>query len=385
MKNGRRPPSRNRREILAELCPGRTHSRRELALRTGLSPATVSRITRELVRGKVLTEEVRPRAAAGRPERLLEVNPDRGTVLGVSLLAPAARVLVMNLRGEVLKESREAIPWNQGKAGILGPLRRAVERAARARRLAGAGLALPGQWDREAGVSLSYPRVPDWRAVPLRRLLEEWAGVPATLVGYAPALAVAEHTRLADPADLLCVEVAENVAMGAIVNGRVVEGVSGNAGELGHITVDKDGPVCYCGNRGCLETVGTCAAVEDEVRGSEAAAGVYGRARPVSFERVVARAREGDTYSTRLLGRVARMLGIGLATALNLFNPGLLVLSGRFFEAGDLVLAPLRASIPEHALASTSRKLSIEQSTLGPKAAALGAGFMAVREAVRRL
>ncbi len=393
MKDGRpRPASRNRAEILSELRPWRTTSRRELARRTGLSPATVSRITRDLVRGKVLTEAARAGASAGRRERLLEVNPERGTILGISLLAPAARVLVMDLRGEVVKESREAIPWHQGKAGILNPLRRAVQSVARARpngaaRLAGVGLALPGQWDREAGVALRYPRVPDWRDVPIRRLLEDWARVPVSIVGYAPAIAVAEQARraLTEPANLLCVEVAENVAMGAIVNGRVVEGVSGNAGELGHITVDPGGPVCYCGNRGCLETVATCAAVEDEVRGSDAAGEVFGSAREVSYEDVLARAREGDTYSTRLLGRVARMLGIGLATALNLFNPELLVLSGRFFEAGDLVLAPLRASIPEHALASTMRKLAIERSTLGPLAAAMGAGFTAIGEAVRRL
>jgi glucokinase len=87
----------------------------------------------------------------------------------------------------------------------------------------------------------------------------------------------------------------------------------------------------------------------------------------------------------RLLARAARTLGVGLATTLNLFNPELLLLNGAFFEAGDLVLAPLRASIQDHAIASSMKRLVIEPSTLGARAAALGAGLVATKEAVQRL
>jgi len=387
-----RRAARNRIEVLSQLRPWRTSSRRELARRTGLSEATVSRITRDLVRRNVLTEISKPRPAQGRPERSLEINGRFGSVVGISLLYPAARLLVLDLRGQVLREASEPLDPTRGRAGLLGSLRKAIQSIARslppkAGRLTGVGVALPGQWDPDQGVSTHYPRVSDWKNVPIRRLFEEWTRVPATLIGYAPALALAEQARRAshEPSNLVCVEVAENIAMGAIVNGGLLEGASGNAGELGHICVDPDGPVCYCGGKGCLETRATVSSVVEEVRESDAARGLFRDPRAVTWEGVVRSAREGHSYSTRLLARAARTLGLGLATALNLFNPEFLLLNGRFFEAGDLVLAPLRASIQDHAIASTMKKLVVEPSELGGRAAALGAGLVATKAAVQRL
>lgn len=383
-----RRSSRNRVEVLSQLRPWRPSSRRELARQTGLSAATVSRITRDLVRSKVLTESAKPQASQGRPERSLEINAGYGSVLGISILYPAARLLVLDLKGRVLREATEPLDPSRGKGPLLQALRRSVQSLAKkAGRLIGVGLALPGQWDPERGVSALYPRVTDWKNVPIRALLEDWARCPATLLGYAPAHALAEQARRAshEPSNLVCVEVAENIAMGAIVNGGLLQGVSGNAGELGHICVDPDGPVCYCGSRGCLESRATVSAVVEEIRGSEAARGLLKHPKSATFEDVIRLAREGDSFSTRLLGRAARSLGVGLATALNLFNPEILILNGRFFDAGELVLAPLRASIHDHAIASTMKRLVIEPSTLGERAAALGAGLVATKAAVQRL
>jgi predicted NBD/HSP70 family sugar kinase len=370
--------SRHRTELLGQLRPGRTHSRLELAASTGLSVATVSRITRDLLRRKVLLEVEGPRAALGRPTGGLELNGDSGRVLGISLLYPEIHLLLLNLRGEILKEVNEPISWNKGPAGVLQPLKKSVQSFTRGTpRIHAVGLALPGHWDPASGVSIAYPRVPQWRDVPIRQHLQEWAGVPAAVIGYAPAMAVAEQaTRVpAEPRNIITVEVAENIAMGAIVNGEVLTGASGNAGELGHIPVDPSGPVCYCGAKGCLESRGTTIAVLEEM----------GNVRGLTFEDVVQKARAGDGPASKVLGKVARMAGVGLATALNLFNPELMVLNGRFFDAGDLVSSPLRAALQEHAIPSSLKRLSIEQSSLGKTAAPLGAGLVAIREALRLL
>jgi predicted NBD/HSP70 family sugar kinase len=395
MKNNGGPSPRARAELLGAFRPGGPVTRQELARRTGLSPATVSRLTRDLVRRRVLTEVPLPPSPAGRPAQGLEVHPDRGTVLGVSLLAPRARVIALDLCGRPLHEVEVPMSWNLGVEGVLEPLRKALEGLRRRRvgpPLAGVGVAVPGQWDRERGISLQYPRIPEWKNVPLRRLLEDWTGVPASIIGYAPAIALAEYTPRSvpngpgdgGPKNLLAVEVAENIALGVVANGSVLEGASGNAGELGHITIDPEGPVCYCGSRGCLETLATCAAAvaaaEDLSRGVH-----FSDSRPATFEKLVRGAREGDSFAARLLARVARFLGVGLAAAVNLFNPEVLVLGGRFFEAGDLVLDPLRAALREYALPNSTRRLSIEPSSLGPRAPALGAGFAAAVEAIRRL
>lgn len=373
----------HRSEALAQISFARPTSRAELVARTGLSRATITRITRELVRGRVLREVDFARRSVGRPSRGLEVNADFGAVAGVSLLPPFARAVVMDFRGGPLGDLQEPIDWSQGAEGILASLRRLVRAAARhralgSRPLRGVGLALPGQFDKARGISRVYPRVPGWKDVPLRGLLSEWSGVPAALIGYAPSIALAELSRRTEaPQGLLAVEATDNIALGVVVNGTLLEGASGNAGELGHITVDPRGGRCYCGNTGCLELYGACRAVEDEARRRRLGTG--------RFEAIAGRARKGDAAARRLLEGAAKHLGVGIATAVNLFNPEIVVLGGRFFDAEDLVLAPLRASVSARALSSSVKPLTLERSSLGVLAPALGAGVASLRETLTRV
>lgn len=386
------PQARHRALILSELPPGASRSRKELSARTGLSPATVLRITARLLKGQLLREaEPRAKAGAGRPSPELEINGRAGAVLGISLLAPAARVLLLNLKGEVLREVQAPLDLRRGKDGVLSVLKGLVQKASRqlpanTGSLMGAGVAVPGQWNVKTGVSLTYPGLADWSDVPLRKLIEDWSGLPTHLIGYTPALAVAEQAARAQVEfqHLACIYVDDHVGLGAIANGEVLEGVSGNAGELGHLTVQPDGPLCYCGNTGCLETLASCASVVERMKESEAGR-LRGGAAPQSFEQVTEMARGGHPFAARLLGRAATLLGLGVAAALNLLNPQIVVLNGRFFDAGNLVLEPLRQSLQNRALPSSFKPITIERSTLGPRAGALGAGVTAIRRALRAL
>jgi predicted NBD/HSP70 family sugar kinase len=374
-----RPQGKHRARVLSEIRPGASSLRSDLVRSTGLSAATVARVARDLIGGKVLREVRLAPSSVGRPSTGLQINGGCGAVLGVSALPPAARLAVLDLSGRLLHEAEQPLEWESGARAILEALRSSIQRLVRRLpsgipRLRGVGLALPGQWDREAGVSNIFPRVPDWKDVPLRKLLMEWTRLPAWLVGYAPSLAVAEQAQGAgqEPQDLLCVEVADNIAMGVIANGRVLEGASGNAGELGHIAVEPRGGPCYCGSRGCLETVATTRSVEDEMR------------KP--FESVVTLARKGNGAAVRVLSSAAVALGTGLGAALNLFNPKILVLRGRFFDAGgELVMTPLTKSLQGHALLNTVRPVEIRRSELGAVASAYGAGITAVRRVIRTL
>ncbi len=375
----------HRSEVLAQLSFVRPSSRSELVARTGLSRATITRITRDLIRRRFLREVPGARRSVGRPSQGLEINADYGTVLGISFLPPLARATLMDFRGAPLEDYSEALDWSLGAAGVLAALRRLVQRvvkdpALKKRRLSGVGLALPGQFDKAAGVSRVYPRLADWKDVPLRRQLGGWAGVPAFLIGYAPSIALAElTTRSEPPHGLLAIEVTDNIAMGVVANGGLLEGASGNAGELGHITLERGGAGCYCGNTGCLELSSACRAVE------EAARKLLKRGVRVPFEAVTELARGGHAGAAGLLKDAATSLGVGVASAVNLFNPEIVVLSGRFFDAGGLVLDPLRASVKARALAGSVKPLTIERSKLGDLAPALGAGIEALRGLLRTL
>jgi predicted NBD/HSP70 family sugar kinase len=375
-----RPQGKHRARVLSEIRPGAASLRADLVRTTGLSAATVARVARDLIGGKVLREVRLAPSSVGRPSTGLQINGGCGAVVGVSALPPVACLALLDLSGKLLHEVEQPLDWESGAEAILGSLRSALARLlkrlpAGIPRLRGVGLALPGQWDRAAGVCNIFPRVPDWKDVPIRKLLMEWTRLPAWLVGYAPSLAVAEQAQGEgqEAQDLLCVEVADNIALGAIANGQVLEGISGNAGELGHIAVEPRGLPCYCGSRGCLETVATCRSIEDA-------------SKKTTYEEVVARARRGNGDAVRLLSEAATALGRGLGAALNLFNPKLLVLRGRFFDAGgELVLTPLTKSIQGHALLNTVRPVEIRRSALGAVASAYGAGITAVRRVIQTL
>lgn len=379
------PQARHRALILSELPPGSARSRKELSALTGLSAATVLRITRQMLKGRLLREaEAPPREGAGRPSPALEIDGRAGVVLGLNPLAPVASALLLDLKGEVLREFQAPLDLRRGAAAVLSQLKGLVQKAARqvpdgAGPLRGVGVAVPGLWDKDSGVSLSYPRLMGWREVPLRKLVEGWTRLPTRLIGHMPAMAVAEGAARARTRveDLACVYVDDHVGLGVVAHGEVLEGMSGNAGELGHTTVQPEGPVCYCGNTGCLEALTSCATLVDRMKEGDAA--------PGSFEELVALARGGHPFASRLLDRAATLLGIGVATTLNLLNPRILVLNGRFFGAEDLVMAPLRQSIKNRALPSALRGLTIERSTLGARAGAIGAGVVAIRDAVRAL
>ncbi len=381
-----RSNGRHHEAILLRLGVRGGRSRRNISQETGLSAATVCRAVRRLIRKRIVREIRESPRSVGRPTNILEINGEYGRIIGVGLLYPAARALVLNLRGEVLEEMIRPFDWREGRDGILHVLRDILRsalrrpRPGRGRSMA-VGLAIPGQWDRRRGVSIQYPRVPDWNDVPLRDLVGRWTGLPVFLVGYAPAIALAEHARRGCDRvrGLLAVEAAENIAMGAVVNGEILEGASGNAGELGHITVNPRGLRCYCGNRGCLETVATCQAV------TESARRLAGSRRPLTYRDMVRRAARGDARAAGVLRRAAEMLGLGVASAVNLFNPEVVVLSGRFFDAGSAVMEPLRRSIARRALKNTVASLVVEKSTLGSRAAALGAGIGAIREVLPNL
>ena len=291
------------------------------------------------------------------------------------------QAVLIDLGGSIRRKVEEPLSWRLGPAGILEPLDRAIHRIAKdyptdMADLVGAGLAVPGHGDWEKGISISFPRVSGWRDVPLRARVEEWAGVPVSLVGYASALARSEQFRLADPEPqgLVVIEVEENIATGIVVHGRVLEGTTGNAGELAHITVDPSGAVCHCGNTGCLETAATCQTVVEAMRKS----GLPEEDQSITYQRVIELGRAGDAFVLRLLGRVARTLGIGVAAAINLLAPEVLILKGKFFDAGDLVMEPLTRAVRDRAFPTMLERLRIEPSTLGPESPALGAGLTAI-------
>lgn len=243
-----------------------------------------------------------------------------------------------------------------------------------------AGLGLPGHFDAATGTGTLLPNLRgDWRGRAIAGPVAERLGLEVSLVNDCRALTLAELRLGAGRGvrDLLCIALGTGVGGGVAIGGRLHLGL-GHAGELGHQTVDPDGPLCGCGNRGCL----------DRVAAAEAIARDGGCA---SVDEVVAAAAAGDVRARRALERAAEHVGRALANAIVVLWPERVVVGGGVASAGEALLEPLRAVVRRRACAAPVDRIEIVPAALGPAAGAIGAALwgaeaasgVAVRERAR--
>ena len=249
------------------------------------------------------------------------------------------------------------------------------------------GIGMAGLVDGDTGVLLTTPNLV-WRNLPLGERLHAAFSLPVSVDNDATSAAWAERSLGSSRGydDSLFVGVGTGIGGGIVMGGRIVRGAHGLAGEIGHVIVEPDGPVCGCGNRGCWEQVASGLAiaragartVEDEP-GSAIGRLVDGDPRRVTGEIVTEAARAGDAAATALLSEVGRRLGEGVAGLVNVLDPEIVVIGGGASEAGELLLAPLRAAFVASVEGVDVRpEVPIVPAALGNDAGAIGAGLLAL-------
>ncbi|MER6115228.1 ROK family transcriptional regulator [Streptomyces sp. A0642] len=349
----------------------------EIARSTGLSAATVSNIVRELKEGG--TVEVTPTSAGGRRARSVSLSGDAGIVIGVDFGHTHLRVAVGNLAHQVLAEESEPLDVDASSAEGFGRAEQLVNRLIETTgispgKVIGVGLGVPGPIDVESGTLGSTSILPGWTGINPSEELAGRLGVPVYVDNDANLGALGELVWGSGRGvrDLAYIKVASGVGAGLVIDGHIYRGPGGTAGEIGHITLDESGPVCRCGNRGCLETFTAARYVLPLLRPSHGP--------DLTMERVVQLAREGDPGCRRVIGDVGRHIGSGVANLCNLLNPSRVVLGGSLAEAGELVLGPIRDSVSRYAIPSAARQLSVLPGALGGRAEVLGALALVLNE-----
>lgn len=349
----------------------------EIARTTGLSAATVSNIVRELRDNG--TVQVTPTSSGGRRARAVALSGDAGVVVGVDFGHSHLRVAVGNLAHQVLAEQSEPIDVDASASEGFDRAEQLVARLIEssgidADKVIGVGLGVPGPIDVETGALGSTAILPGWGGTNPRQELAERLRMPVQVDNDANLGALGELVWGGGRGvkDLAYIKVASGVGAGLVIDGRIYRGPGGTAGEIGHITLDESGPVCRCGNRGCLETFTAARYVSDLLRGSHGPG--------LTLARMVQLGREGDPGCRRVIADVGRHIGMGVASLANLLNPSRVVLGGDLAEAGELVLAPLRESVARYAIPSAARRLSVVSGGLGARAEVLGALALALSE-----
>lgn len=385
----------NRVVVFRAIREAGTISRADLAKQTGLNPATLTHITRELLGHGLITEAGSGVARIGRRSSLLRIDSTSGNILAVRLSRHAIEGFItdLDLSETLIHTASSALFANPIDASLpilLDFIEKLIETAGVKRQtILGIGISAPGPLDARQGVLVAPPNFPGWNSFPLRQIIQEKTGFTTFLDKDANSAALAEKWfgvgRNLDNFVFILAE--DGVGGGVVVNGDLYRGAHDIAGEIGHMTIDRHGALCACGNTGCLELYAAPAVAANLVRQALAA----GRASLVSewiqhdrnrinFELVAQAAHQGDAVAYEAIQEMSRGLGIAAVNVVNAFDPQAVVLGGEISLTGDLILPVVQAYVDQRTISHTEQQVRVLMSELGAKAPVVGAFSLVLRE-----
>lgn len=366
-------------DLVLQLIQGRGPiSRKAIAHISGLSTASVSKMTAELIERGLVQEvgEAEGEGRAGRREVLLQLNAAAGFVVGVMFGMEAVICVLTNLNAQVLHTSET--PWSDldharqtttlfTPGAIIQTTIQAIEDLLAIAqidrtRLLGIGVAINGIVEPQTGVSRTAPHF-GWHHVPVAAPLAAHFGISVLLENDVRALTIAEQWFGAGRGvdNFVAVIAGQGIGAGVVANGQLIRGAMGGAGEFGHIVLEPDGSRCVCGRQGCLETLAAEPAILRQVREAltsgtpSALAGVQ----PLNLEAIARAADAGDPLARRVLGDAGRWLGIGIASLVNILNPELLIINGETVCAGRWYFEPMETALRERVFDGLADRLRI--------------------------
>jgi predicted NBD/HSP70 family sugar kinase len=376
----------NRSRVLRELYFRGPSSRPRLTRDTGLSAATVATIVADLCTEGIVLEAGLDEPEVGRPSAILKVNPAYGSFIGVDFGNTQMRVELFDL---TLAKSAAVVvqltPDQNEAASLVEVIVRAVRQVQETAGVSdedvlGIGIGVPGIVERSHEVSVHIASW-KWQQAPLQAMLAEHLTIPIFMDNGANAMAQAEMWFGAGRGyhNLAVLLLGTGVGSGLFADGSPYRGTTNAAGEWGHTTIERNGRLCRCGRRGCLEAHVGAKAIIDRLRESAPSSPLL---RPDPTETIVAlheAARTGDETATSVLEETAELLGEGIANLINLFNPELVVLGGWVgVRLGGDMLPTIKRVVETEALPAPGRTARIALGQLQDDAVAMGAATLAL-------
>ncbi len=303
-------------------------------------------------------------------------NPSR-VVVGIDFGHSHVAIAVADLGHNVLAEHRSDLDVNReaGRALDVAATMFAevlAEVGVDRTTVLGAGMGIPGPVDTARGTAGSATILPGWVGLRIAAEMEQRLGIPVQIENDANLGALAELTWGAgrDCSNFAYIKAATGIGAGIVIDGRLLRGATGTAGEIGHTTLDEAGPLCYCGNRGCLETVASGPAIVQLVGPVDG--------ETLTLSQVVERASAGDLRCRRALADAGREIGVAVAGLCNLINPERVIVGGLMSRAGEVLLRPLRESIRRHAVQAAAETVEVRAAVFVERAELLGSVALAL-------
>jgi predicted NBD/HSP70 family sugar kinase len=336
-------------QIVGALSRNGGMSAAQIARLTGLARSTVSTAVTQLKQSRVVVEVERITVGgAGRPGTLLALNPQAGTCVGVHLGYDDVQVVAADVSHNFIAQRRFAVGVDYEPEQVLNIVRNVFDEFYKdnglsRQSLLGVGISVSGPVGR-SGTLQRGGILPKWAGLNIKAIFSSVFVAPVLVENESNCAALAElkwgAARGFDNFVMFKMDVGVG---GAIVNnGHVITGVSGGAGEFGHVSINPEGELCRCGNRGCLELYASF------VKPLEQLSRVHRK--PMTIESAIALAEAGDAGALRMISDVAEYGGRGLAMVGTIINPPLFIIGGKLALAGELLFAPLRKSYERHTL-----------------------------------
>ncbi|OLQ90486.1 transcriptional regulator [Vibrio panuliri] len=359
-------------------------SRIDLSKESELAPASITKITRELIEAHLVHETtVQEATSRGRPAVGLQVNNEGWQFLSMRLGRGYLTIALHELGGDVLIDNKIDI-HEIDQEDVLARLLHEIEEffqtySDQLDRVTSIAVTLPGLVNSEQGIVLQMPHY-NVENLALGPEIYKATGLPVFIANDTRAWALAEklfgHSQENENSVLISIH--HGLGAGIILDGRVLQGRHGNIGELGHIQIDPNGKRCHCGNRGCLETVASSQAIRDEVkeRIANGETSVLADIDDVSVEEICEAAVNGDPLAVDVIEKLGRYLGSAAALMINLFNPEKILIGGAINQAKEILYPAIQQCIKEQSLPVYHLDLELVESRFYKQATMTGAALV---------
>ena len=355
----------------------------ELCDATNNSIPSIANIMNELTAEGLVDNFGIGESKGGRKPSVYGLKPDAGVIVSIDLSRNYSRIGIFNLHNKQIGKILEVNQGLDNSEDFLAILKRETDSLLAANKinkktLLGFGITIPGLIDIKKGISYSYPQFGDR---PIADTFEELFGHRSFIEHDTKAMAVGEawFGYAKNKSNVLFINVGSGIGLGIIINGQLYHGNSGFCGEFGHIQMDPDGELCYCGKIGCLETIASGTALvkksQEKIRNGKSSIIsniVAKQTENITLKTIIDAANQGDLFAIELIEEAGEILAKGISILIHLFNPESIIIGGEMAEAGNLITDPIRQKLNKYTMLRLKQDTRIVQSELKEKAGLMG-------------
>ncbi|MEN6314492.1 MAG: ROK family transcriptional regulator [Clostridiaceae bacterium] len=367
-------------------------SRTQLCEITGLRPATISNITKELLDSGIILEKGSTNSGRGRNQILLSMNYDYLCAIGINIEADEITFILATLHGNILKKVNKDITSLTSVKQITNLIIEVLEsiiEELKDKKILGVGVGDPGLVDIKGEYSIFSSQLKVWGNIPLKSMLERELNLPVRLEvnDRLKALGQRKYGLAANCEDFICVQLGEGIGISIISGNTLIRGFNGAAGEMGHIRVNNgNSNVCICGSSDCLETYASLGTILSQAKDA-VGRGVMSVLKKsgsdnstVTFQDFKKAVEQKDKLCLNILENAANYIGIALSNVVNILDPKMIIFEGIMCELGNELFNPIISSVYRNSLSNISQNLEFKISELKDLSAPLGAITMVIDE-----